>query len=805
MLQADKQPESLDSELVFSQAQAGEGQDVLKVLWCWKWLAMLGAVLGLIVGYLLFTRQEPTYESRALVQVVYPSTEAAGIETLEGPDGTRPSRLDESRIIMSARVIDTAIEIGNLATEEQFAGMSPAAIREWILHGKRLTVEPAGRDSSTALIEVSFVCNDAKLSHVLVDSIIAGYDNYLEQEYRNLGNEVVRVVTQAQDKLRESYESLSNKHAAFRKDAPMIWLGDEARNQFAENTVEINASINQIEIEIRKLRATIDHIAEVRSQGRSADAILMMLSSDATLRELLMVGDQETLEPTAVDDELAKASEALPFSSAERRAELMELQIKEQELLDSVGEEHPSVASVKRRIELLERQIAAIADSERRLEAANAAAQASKVEVVDMTPDEKLTLWRNSLGERLVALRKQEGLLRELANENESRSKELQEYLTQNRLLNSELASVQQILDGFTNTLNRIQILPESSRRTLETLTPADEGSFYGPSLAPYCLGGSLAGFLCIAVVALLIDWLDQSFRGPNEISSTLGLPILGHVPQMNLNGRRKANSAADQVLCTVTGDYRDANESYRSIRTGLYFSDTADQTRIIQVTSPAPGDGKSTLAANLSVSIAQSGRSVLLIDADLRRPRVAKLFGMTQTNGIPDVILGSIGLQAAIRRTSVEGLSVLATSMPMSNPSEVVSHQRFQDILDEARQLFDYVIIDTPPVLAVADACAVAARVDGVLLTFRLRRDTKVTSTEASSLLQSVGARVLGVVVNGVTGREGYQYGYHNYGYGSESNSAQANLLPKPVVDPDDSTVVIEDERPVSHPVHTS
>lgn len=800
MLQADRTYETIDAETAFSQ-YPGEpaGQDVLQVVWQWKWLAVLCAIVGVGCGYLLYVRQEPTYKSTSLVQVVYPSTEAAGIETLEGPDGTGgPNRLDESLIIKSARVIDLAIEIGKLSSNTLLAGKSAAEIRTWILERDRLEVEPAGRDKSTALIELSFVCEDADLSHQVVESIIAGYDTYLEQAYRNLGSEVVRVVTQAQDKLRTSYSDLSERHATFRKEAPMIWLGDEARNQFAENTVEINSSINQIEIEIRKLQATISHISDARKQGRLADAILLMLSGDAQLRESLM-NDGELLATTAKSP---RGNKSLPFSSNERRAELMELQIKEQELLDTVGEGHPSVMAAQRRIELLERQIAAIADSEKKLEAEVSADTQNSVST-EMTPDEKLDLWSNSLAERLVSLRGQETLLRELAAENEASSKELQEYLTQNRLLNSELASVQHLLDGFTSTLNRIQILPEGSRRSLETLTPPAQGSFYGPSLIPYLLGGGAIGFLGIAVLALLIDWIDQSFRGPNDISNALGLPILGHVPQMNLNRRTADSTAADPALCTVAGTFKEANEAYRSVRTSLYFSDSAASNRVIQITSPAPGDGKSTLAANLAVSIAQSGRTVLLIDADLRRPRVAKLFGSKSHSGIADVVLGTSTLQQAITPSSVAGLSILATATPMANPSEVVSHQCFGDTLEMARSMFDFVIIDTPPVLAVADACAVAARVDGILLTLRLRRDSKPTATEAANLLKSVGGRVMGVVVNGVTGRESYKYGYHSYGYGSEpaSGSASLELLPAPSSRLEKKAAVSETQH-ISEPV---
>lgn len=759
----------------FAQPSHDKGQDILKVLWNWKWLLTLAALLGGNGGFFYFSQQAPTYQSTALVQIVYPSGEAAGFDSLDASDGRNgQSRLDESRVIQSARVIDLAIEAGQLTDHELFAGMRPVEIRDWILDSRRLTVEPAGRDNSTALIEIRFVCTDQELSQQVVQAVIDGYDSYLEAAYKNLGAEVVAIVGQAHDKLRTSYEDLSARHATFRRGAPMIWLGDEARNQYAENSIKVNSSINELQIQIRKLEATLQHIDGAQAAGRPVEAILLMLASDAGLSPAT-TEDPATNRLTAI-----KASEALPFSSVERRAMLMELQMREQELLDTVGEGHPSVASIQRRIGLLDQQIVNLAETERRLEAE----RAQDLEpLAKWNPREKLTLWRGSLEERLASLEAQQAMLEDLAKDNDVKSKELEDYLTTNRLLNSELNAVQTLLDGYTSTLSRINVLPQGNRRTLETLTPAMEGSFFGPSLPPYLLGGAVLGFLSLAGLAVLLDSADKSFRSPEEITQSLGMSILGHVPQMALKVQKPA-SAFDASLCTVTGSCQNASESFRSLRTGLYFSESGGESRVIQVTSPGPGDGKSTVSANLAISIAQSGRSVLLIDADMRRPRIAKLMGCPGSAGLGDVLIGRVGLDRAIQTSSIANLSILAGRNEAPNPAELLSHDRFHTLLEKMRQSYDYVIVDTPPVLAVADASAVAARVDGVLLTLRLRRDARPTALQAAHLLEGIGARMLGVVVNGVTGR-GYNYHYGNYGYGdSYGRPSSDNVLEESSLD---------------------
>jgi capsular exopolysaccharide synthesis family protein len=211
--------------------------------------------------------------------------------------------------------------------------------------------------------------------------------------------------------------------------------------------------------------------------------------------------------------------------------------------------------------------------------------------------------------------------------------------------------------------------------------------------------------------------------------------------------------------------------EAYRSIRTALYFSTRGDGHKVIQITSPEPGDGKSTLTANLAVVIAQSGKSVLLIDADFRRPRIHKLFGLEGIAGMSSVINGEVELADAVQSTSIKNLSILACGPRPDNPSELLTLPRFKELLDVFREKYDFVLIDTPPLMAVSDPSIVAARVDGVILTIRIKKKGRHNAQRATEALESIGANVLGIVVNGVGGRGGYGYGYGaRYGYASGS-----------------------------------
>ena len=214
-----------------------------------------------------------------------------------------------------------------------------------------------------------------------------------------------------------------------------------------------------------------------------------------------------------------------------------------------------------------------------------------------------------------------------------------------------------------------------------------------------------------------------------------------------------------------MKGNSREA-ESFRGLRTALYFSTQGEGHKVVQVTSPDPGDGKTTLVANLGVSIAQSGKRILLIDADCRRPRQHRIFNVDASVGLVSVLKGEAELSDAVQETEVVGLSVLPSGPHQHNPAELLTSPEFQDLVELLREQYDFVLLDTPPILVVTDPSVVAPRVDGVLITIRVRKNGRPSAMRAADALNTLGAKILGVVVNGVGGRPGYgQYGHDHYG----------------------------------------
>ncbi|MBS3938729.1 MAG: CpsD/CapB family tyrosine-protein kinase [Peptococcaceae bacterium] len=204
--------------------------------------------------------------------------------------------------------------------------------------------------------------------------------------------------------------------------------------------------------------------------------------------------------------------------------------------------------------------------------------------------------------------------------------------------------------------------------------------------------------------------------------------------------------------------------ESYRVLRTNLQFSSLDKSLQTIVLTSTAPAEGKSTTGANLSIAFAQTGSKVLLIDADLRRPSLHKVFKISNQIGLTNLLLQSVAADLALREVGVPNLRVVTSGPIPPNPSEVLGSRRMHELLATLAKSFDYIILDTPPVLAVADSTILASMVDGVLLVVSVAEVSTDKAKKAKAQLEGVKANLLGVVLNGVEHAAEDDYYYYYY-----------------------------------------
>jgi len=274
--------------------------------------------------------------------------------------------------------------------------------------------------------------------------------------------------------------------------------------------------------------------------------------------------------------------------------------------------------------------------------------------------------------------------------------------------------------------------------------------------------------------LALLLDTLDRRVKSPQDVANVLKLPLLTVVPGIGL-GDGVGRDEGKAKLVTIQQPRSHAAECYRNLRTSILFSSGRPVPRTIVVTSAVAGEGKSTTAANLAVVMAQSGRKVLLIDADLRRPALQRYFVRRESRGLIRVLKDGVKLEEAVQVSEVENLDLLLCHGIPNNPSELLGSDRMQNLINEMKTLYDTIIIDSPVIISVPDAVILAARAEAVVMVHCPKATDRDMVRFAREKLDEVNANILGLVMNRVDVKKGgYMYSnYMYYGYGTEISEA--------------------------------
>jgi polysaccharide biosynthesis transport protein len=312
---------------------------------------------------------------------------------------------------------------------------------------------------------------------------------------------------------------------------------------------------------------------------------------------------------------------------------------------------------------------------------------------------------------------------------------------------------------------------------SLAVIEPAAPGAQVGPNVKMNVLLAALIGFGLALGAVLLLEYMDDTVKTAEQAEKKLGLSGLATVDLMSDLQQRKDG------LVTILTPRSPTAEAFRTLRTNLQFSLLHQPHDALLVTSANPGEGKSTVAANLAVVTAQSGRRVILVDADLRRPSLHRFFGLTNSLGMTSLLLDpGLTLDDAVQEIEqVPGLGVLTSGPLPPNPAEVLGSPRMADLLERLRERADLAVIDSPPLLVVTDAAVLSTRVSGTVLVVDSGATRTDTARKAVDVLAKVGVKALGVVVNKLNPStvrgyyyyaDRYRYDYGSY-YGSSSGGS--------------------------------
>jgi capsular exopolysaccharide synthesis family protein len=252
-----------------------------------------------------------------------------------------------------------------------------------------------------------------------------------------------------------------------------------------------------------------------------------------------------------------------------------------------------------------------------------------------------------------------------------------------------------------------------------------------------------VAGLVLAIGLAFGFEYLDNRIKTPQELKAHLGIPFLGMVPIVPTD--KEPNPLLNN------GVPQNFAEAIKTVRTNVLFSSADEGMRSLVVTSAGPGEGKSVVASNLALALAQAGQRVLLIDADMRRPRVHEIFGGAQEPGLSNILSGNAKSTEAIRKSSVAGLWVMPAGHIPPNPAELLGSRRYADFLVSLGVHFDWVVLDTPPVMVVADSSIVANQASGVVFVVRADHTSRHAVKAAVEQLDAANAHLLGSVLNRV------------------------------------------------------
>ncbi len=337
-------------------------------------------------------------------------------------------------------------------------------------------------------------------------------------------------------------------------------------------------------------------------------------------------------------------------------------------------------------------------------------------------------------------------------------------------------------LDRLRTTLNLYQQIYISSINNLETLklakaqntptvmqveTAVKPSVPISPKPSQTALLGAAIGLFVVAALVFLIEFLDDTLKTPDEIKDVLDVPVIGFIGDLKHNGKKNGDALGVYVAKNPRSPVA---EAFRSLRTNLEYSSVDDPVKTLLVTSSGEAEGKSTVAANLAIVEAQSGKAVVIVDADLRRPKVHVQFNKPNRMGLSDVVTGKLNLDDVLKTyDQVANLSIITCGTIPPNPSELLGSERMSQTLKDLENRFDVVILDTSPMI-VSDPQILSSKVDGVIYVLVPGQTRAITAMRPIEELKRIGSKVLGVVANKIPKNRDYYYGGYNY-YSPYSN----------------------------------
>jgi len=725
--------------------EANKGE-LLEIFWRGRWIIVAAVVVAIGAAVLYLQSTTPLYASSSSMYV------SQTVKVTDTDGKSTPTQQDAYYLATQVEIIRSS-SILNLAAEE----LRVRHVRSFETSDSPVTLLKLGLTVDLGklndVITVSYESPSPEDSAQAVNAIVGAYSKQMTNERKSTAGDMLKIL---QKQFSESETERSEKMAAkvaFRDANPDMSFSDQ-----------VNPANNALDA---TLNSTISALTQAQLDEAQAHAKLELAQqyrADPVKLRLLILADQPAGSGlTSIDP--PEVQQLRLYESA--------LQSQLEDLLTKLGTEHPDVKRVQRQLAQIQAKLVALGAEAAPGNAAGGITEGQK-QLADTYIGGLLERW-NLARTRAQQL---EDSYTKSADAERSRARATNNKASTYQLLQEDFNRVDQLCNGFQVSMSKLAVTADvDSQNTVSILEVGK------PSLAPSkpqktkTVGIALMLGLGLGLgLAFLNGWMDQRFRSAEDVGTSLSLPILGAVPQ--ISGREAISVRGRKAHLQPISDYA---EACRAIRTAIYFGMPDSQAKTLLVTSPLPGDGKSTAASNLAIVMAQAGQKTLILDADYRRPNQQRIFELDNTIGSTNVLAGTATLEDAIKPTGIKGVDLLPCGPTPSHPAELLNSQSFADLLQELSKRYDHVVVDSPPVMPVTDSRILGAICDATVFVVRAEKSTRKVSVFARDVLQSVGTNILGVMINGLSrGRGYYDAGYYQYGYGGKgSGTRKGNAVP--------------------------
>ncbi|WP_010585206.1 polysaccharide biosynthesis tyrosine autokinase [Schlesneria paludicola] len=722
----------------------------LELIFRYKWRLIAGALVGLLIGHLLYLKAGPEFEAVAEILVQPKYTPPIKDEEKMLNRGAMPS--EHIKLILSPLIASEAVRQGHLEELKTFRGEPDTT--EVVLDGlkaKRIAGQDRGHSNVFDIRYTSKQADDAKK---VLESVITAYGVYLKKSSDEQAQVVQQLAADATQAMVERLRLKDEQYNQFIQSVPEEFrsaLGSPSQATSMQTNVAPQDVIEKLANE-RSLN--LIKIADLESRKKAVEgAIAAGESPDALehqIRRFLNTTDGHAAQNQS------KSTEIGIYQS-----QLIPLLLKEKELARDYGRHWPDLVAVRENIKSIIRTYRNLG-----VQLPDGISTDTMKDVPEPAKVDLVALYLAEVKQQIAELTIKEEQLNQLISQEQIKKRAFAEYQSRERDLHAERTSLQELWTKQLEREQSVAIEKDSNGYRMTSLSPVKHALVIKRMMKFYVAGAAVCLFI-VGLTCVLRELSDMTIKTVRDVRDIMHQPVLGSVCEFAIPTDRYSSTSGvpHPALRYLHAPSSVEAETYRTIRASFLVTTENLNAKVIMITSPEPGDGKTTLASNLAVALAQSGKRVLLIDGDLRRPTVHRMLRIPQEEGLSDVLKGTARFHEVVRPTVVERLSVVTTGTPPSNPAEILSSAELGEVLNDCRGEFDFVFLDAPPLLAVSDPCVMARHTDGVLLVVRLNKNPRTALIRVRQLLQDQEIPMIGTVVNGVPLKGGHEFGYTYYG----------------------------------------